>query len=531
MAERTEPDEPDQEPDDLVAYLDGELAGEAARDMEDRLGKDSAARSRAESLKRTYDLLDFLPKPEPSANFATKTLTQVLPPLSTATQPHVVSQGRVWWPWVAAGIVAVAGGAAASYATRPKPPAAEPITAELLPVIARLPFYFAVDDLDYLRQLDTPDLFGGDPADPQPPIAVRLDRPLSTEQQTDLPARFGDLPPLRRKQIIDLDQKFRELPASERERLGRVLESYAVWVDRLPDSLRATIIAAPGSAERLQAVELALSKEWRESLTVEKQQKLKTMTDLDEKARLSRQWLDEETERRKEWQLAARQWQSIKDGNRPWPFDRDELRDELDRYAKTVLKLDPASTRLTPPELLKLEMLRRNPERDFGWFLLGTFLLEMSERHPSLPGPKDGKPVTQLDQLPEAVRKEFSNKQQLAQRLRNVQGRWPEFALLVDVEHRSKKFGTLPPLGPCRPGEFTAEVEAFVAMTLMPRLTPKQVAELKSLEGRWPEYPKRLLDLCIANDLSMPGVMLPGAPSLWKQYYRYSPAKTDKAGK
>jgi hypothetical protein len=68
-------------------------------------------------------------------------------------------------------------------------------------------------------------------------------------------------------------------------------------------------------------------------------------------------------------------------------------------------------------------------------------------------------------------------------------------------------------------------------MTLMPRLTPKQVAELKSLEGRWPEYPKRLLDLCIANDLSMPGVMLPGAPSLWKQYYRYSPAKTDKAGK
>ncbi|MGL4555560.1 MAG: anti-sigma factor family protein, partial [Gemmataceae bacterium] len=46
---------------DLVAYLDGELSGEAAESMEAKLNLDPRMRAEAESLKKAWDLLDFLP--------------------------------------------------------------------------------------------------------------------------------------------------------------------------------------------------------------------------------------------------------------------------------------------------------------------------------------------------------------------------------------------------------------------------------------------------------------------------------------
>src|SRR3954451_13737717 len=54
----------EQERADLVAYLDGELTGEAARALEAKITLDPQARAEAETLKRTWELLDFLPKPE-----------------------------------------------------------------------------------------------------------------------------------------------------------------------------------------------------------------------------------------------------------------------------------------------------------------------------------------------------------------------------------------------------------------------------------------------------------------------------------
>jgi hypothetical protein len=529
MAAPRATDDPDGEPDDdLVAYLDGELDGDESRKVEGEIAGDATTRRKLQSLKQTYDLLDYLPKSEPSPEFATKTLTQALPTgMSSLGVPSVRPAPRPWWAWIAAGVLAIAIGGAIGAGTRPRA-VAEPITDELLATVARSPFYAGVDDIEFLRKLDRPDLFGDDPGEPGPPAAVRLDRPHDSESQSRLLKEFRALPAARRKRIVELDRHIYDLPTAERERTTRVLERYAVWLDRLPEAIRSGVLAATGTPERLTAVETALAKEWHETLPTEKQLKLKVMPDLNEKAALGRQWLDEELERRKEWQLAARQWQAVRDGKKPWPFDDERIKGELDAYVKTVLKLDPATTRLTSSELLKLELLRRNPERDFGWFLLGTNLLELSERHPSLPdGPEP--PVTQLSQLPEAIRKEFAAKpNNFQQRLRNAQGRWPEFALMVDVEHRSKK-GTLPNLGPARPGEFNATVEAFAREQLVPKLTPKQVAELKNLEGRWPEYPRKLVELCTLCDLSMPGVMLPGAPSLWKQYYRYAPPKLDKA--
>src|ERR1051325_9808599 len=61
----------------LVAYLDGELDEEAAREVETRISQDPTVRAEVESLKRTWDLLDYLPRAEPSPSFTHRTLSLV----------------------------------------------------------------------------------------------------------------------------------------------------------------------------------------------------------------------------------------------------------------------------------------------------------------------------------------------------------------------------------------------------------------------------------------------------------------------
>ena len=64
--------------DELTAYLDGELDGAAARAVEANLANDLTARRQAEGLKKAFDLLDYLPKAEPSPDFATRNSPQPL---------------------------------------------------------------------------------------------------------------------------------------------------------------------------------------------------------------------------------------------------------------------------------------------------------------------------------------------------------------------------------------------------------------------------------------------------------------------
>src|SRR5579875_558227 len=69
----------EQERADLVAYLDGELTGEASRALEAKLSLDPSARAEADALRRTWELLDFLPRPQPSPRFTHRTLERLSP--------------------------------------------------------------------------------------------------------------------------------------------------------------------------------------------------------------------------------------------------------------------------------------------------------------------------------------------------------------------------------------------------------------------------------------------------------------------
>ena len=501
--------------------------------MERRAAVDPNTRTKIHGLKKTYDLLDYLPEPEPSPNFATKTVTH----LQTATAgtttlsvPAVPARGPAW-PWLAvAAAVAVILGLFTGFATRPGPPPEEPLTPDLLPVLARLPFYAGIDDLVFLKRLDRPDLFGIDPTDLSPPPVAKLDRSLTSDVQTKLFGQYRALPPARRKAIVALDKEFRELPDADRNRLGHVLEDYAVWLDRLPEALRKDVLDAKTGDERVTAIETVQIREWQETLPADKRQRLKVTTDPDEKAKLLRQWLEAEKDRKQEWQLAARQWQAVQKGERPWPFNDESLRTEVEAFVQSVFRVEREKTRLTPAEFTKLEILRKGTERDLGWIQYGAFLLDCAKAHPTLPLPRNGTAVATIEQLPASIRDDVKRRNETnPNRLKGTFGKWPEFALAAQAELRPLKLANAGPLGPCRPGDFSVAFDEFLVKSLSPKLTTTQVHELKRLEGKWPEYPRKLLDFARTNDLSVPGVTLPGPPSLWDRYYRYESPKSEKA--
>src|ERR1051326_7472028 len=88
----------DRDRADLVAYLDGDpsLDREAARKIETRIGLDPRLRAEADSLKRAWDLLDYLPRAEPSPHFTHRTLDRV----ATRETRKALRQTRRWRRWL-----------------------------------------------------------------------------------------------------------------------------------------------------------------------------------------------------------------------------------------------------------------------------------------------------------------------------------------------------------------------------------------------------------------------------------------------
>jgi anti-sigma factor RsiW len=173
-----EPDDDtrDEPTEELVAYLDGELDPKAAESVATRLSLDPNLRAQADALQRAWDILDVLPRPQPSAAFATRTVSQVIPvpgagsgtqflaPSGPAamTMPAIPARrpGAGFWLASAALIlVAGAGGYLGHRAAAPPPKPAEPAL-EDVPLMKNLRLYRNVDDVEYLKKLDSPELFG-----------------------------------------------------------------------------------------------------------------------------------------------------------------------------------------------------------------------------------------------------------------------------------------------------------------------------------------------------------------------------------
>lgn len=169
------PVDPDQTAD-LVAYLDGELDDPSAQAVEAALGRDPQAQREAEALRKTWDLLDYLPQPPtPAGDFTTRTLERL--PQARSEQPASTPRPALRAPrfplfrWLAVAAVLAAcvaagyfgrGWLAGHRATPAPPPEQDPQVLADLRVIDNLRLYVHADDIDYLQLLDHPDQFGPD---------------------------------------------------------------------------------------------------------------------------------------------------------------------------------------------------------------------------------------------------------------------------------------------------------------------------------------------------------------------------------
>jgi anti-sigma factor RsiW len=163
----------DAEREKLVAYLDGELDDKTARTLETKIGRDSQLRAEADTLRRTWELLDFLPQPEASAALSSRTIESVSTlrptPRRRILRDPVVRRWVFGLGWAAAVLVAFISGFAGtdSVIKRNRPPAQQAVDVDQLlvgdhRVIENERLYQNVDDIGFVRQLDDPELFGDD---------------------------------------------------------------------------------------------------------------------------------------------------------------------------------------------------------------------------------------------------------------------------------------------------------------------------------------------------------------------------------
>jgi hypothetical protein len=556
--------------DELVAYLDGELDPAAARAVEDRLARDPAARDRAAELKKAFDLLDYLPKPEPSPTFTTRTLDK-LPAVKSGPSPAAlpavpVAQGparsgsapvptytvSTSMPvpldppaartspllWVAAVCAAVAAcgvvGYVATAAARPYlfPVAAhrdkdtEPPAEVDARVAEHLPLYAVADDLAFVTELAKPELFGDDPAvsfDPalKGPSAEAADRPTAKEQEALVKA-FRALPAARQADVVRLDRDLHAKEPRERERLFRALEAYAVWLDRLPDAERRGILAAVTPTLRLGAVRDLRDRQWLDALPPAVRSKPEQV----------QVWRDEEATRRDRLAFVRQHAEAFAVSRSPWPFDTDVGRKEVQDFARAVFKLGEPQNRRRLDGLEQTEYTRtlQVAQRDDAWAWYGLLVYELMHQRPYLPEPADPKLMyADTGDLPDAFGR-FAKKA-LSIKLNAARGKWPEFPLQLHADIQNTKLGAvpaLPQLGPTHYTEFKEPVRTFATKELFPKLTADERREMERAGGKWPDYSRRFVELARKYDLSVPGVTLPFSPKRWDATYGTRPAGREK---
>ena len=559
---------PDPFEAELVAYLDGEVDVVAARKVEARLANDPEARARADALKKSFDMLDYLSKPEPSPSFTTRTLDLVpaikaatasgsapvrpavpraakpapAPPPSTSMPvaildeepPRPPRRGR---PLLrAAGVcVAVAVFAVVGYFATA---AARPFLFHIRDkehdegkvevdarVIEHLPLFAVADDISFVQELAEPKLFGDEPAvayDTNLKIPHGDAADKSSGKHTEgLTKAFRMLPSARQAEIVKLDHDLYAKEPRERDRLFRALEVYALWLERLPDAERRGVLAAATPALRLGIIHSLREQQWMDALPPPLRQKVAALTNPKEKAELIQQWKDDEAVRRERLAFVRQHAEAFAANKSPWPFDTDAGRKEVIEFARATFRIDDNKHgRLSAEEHAEYKRTLAAAERDGTWVWYGLTVYELNRAHPYLPEPAEPKLMIAetTDLPPDAVARLVAKKVVMPARLRALGGRWPEFALEAQRELALTKINPMPQLGPARLTDFKEPVRAC-AKELFPKMTSDEKAALARLEGKWPEYPREFVKYAAKYDLPVPGVSLPGPPKKWDATY------------
>ncbi|HMF37930.1 MAG TPA: hypothetical protein VKF17_14890 [Isosphaeraceae bacterium] len=147
----------------LAAYIDGELTENESRAIATKLSLSPVARREVESLKKTWELLEFLPRPKASLVFSERTLTLV-----RALESRAGSRDQIAWAWLAQAaklavclLVAAAALALGFALTRWAWPDPESRMVRDLSLADHLDEYKEVGSFEFLEELAKSKEFGG----------------------------------------------------------------------------------------------------------------------------------------------------------------------------------------------------------------------------------------------------------------------------------------------------------------------------------------------------------------------------------
>jgi anti-sigma factor RsiW len=151
-----------EERSNLVAFIDHELPPELSRPLEAKLAQSPTVRHEVESLERTWELLDLLPRPKASNELVSRTLTLVTRLENEGASLYTTTGDilRRLMHAVIAALFVVAAVGVGYVATRWIWPDPTGRLARDLSIAEHLDEYIDVGSFEYLRMLEqAPDVF------------------------------------------------------------------------------------------------------------------------------------------------------------------------------------------------------------------------------------------------------------------------------------------------------------------------------------------------------------------------------------
>jgi len=241
---------PEPAPEELVAYLDGELSPDECRQVEERLATDADYRQQLRELDQAWEALDSLPATSAGDDFARTTIEMVTLAAREDQKERTVAAAatnrnrrRLW---------AIIGGlavAASFVAARLLLPDANARLLTDLPVITQMDLLDQIQDVDFLRKLseEVPvDKLASDESavegevakfaaasEPSPEARRQWIESLPSQKKADLAAQaaqFGQLSTDERERLIKLERQITADPNAAK--LQMTLAAYGQWLAR-----------------------------------------------------------------------------------------------------------------------------------------------------------------------------------------------------------------------------------------------------------------------------------------------------------
>lgn len=242
----------DAELEEIVAYLDGELSGDASARVERRLASDEDFRQELQSVERAWHALDELPMATVDDRFSRTTMSMVIDAAAEEVQARTlalpVTRRKRWLSTALAATAAAALGFLAFRLAWHDPNA---LLLADLPVVDNVDIYSQFPDVAFLRRLrlelgDGLESLSGDAQDVDAReqhftvvTAAETGEPwlrgLNGDERSTVRAkynRFHELPPAEQQRMRDLHREI--MAAKDSESLVRTMFAYQQWLGGLP---------------------------------------------------------------------------------------------------------------------------------------------------------------------------------------------------------------------------------------------------------------------------------------------------------